>query len=36
MLQAQLFIDADELQDTTPLYEFILQFLLYIQTSSWR
>ena len=28
MLQAQLFIDADELQDTAPLYEFILEFLI--------
>lgn len=28
MLQAQLYIDADELKGTQPLYEFILQFLI--------
>lgn len=28
MLQAQIFIDKDELMDTQPLYEFILQFLI--------
>jgi len=28
MLQAQMFIDKDELKDTQSLYEFILQFLI--------
>ena len=28
MLQAQIFIDKDELFDTQPLYEYIMQFLL--------
>lgn len=28
MLQAQIFIDADELKGTQPLQEFILQFLI--------
>lgn len=28
MLQAQIYIDADELIESQPLYEFILQFLI--------
>ncbi|QHS60929.1 DUF190 domain-containing protein [Chitinophaga agri] len=28
MLQAQIFIDKDEVHGTQPLYEFIIQFLL--------
>ena len=28
MLQAQIFVDKDELKGTSPLYEFIMQFLL--------
>lgn len=28
MLQAQIFIDKDDLQGSRPLYEFIMQFLL--------
>lgn len=27
MLQAQIFIEKDELQDMQPLYEFVMQFL---------
>lgn len=27
MLQVQIFIEKDELQGTTPLYEFVMQFL---------
>lgn len=28
MIQAQIFIDADELKGTQPLHEFIMQFLI--------
>ncbi len=28
MLQAQIYIDSDELKETQPLYEFILQLLI--------